>query len=405
MLAASAKIVAREGTIGSMNRSDSERWLYLSTAEAAPLVRAVEAMGSSPSANAIAKLRRTFDHDDLRLAIDLVGARRLAARKFPSRPHLLCDRQGIEQASSEQTAAWKARRFGSEPVLDLCCGIGGDAMALAARGPTVGVDRSPARSVMCHVNAGIETRTDEVSSVELDAPLIHIDPARRDEVTGKRRWALEALEPSVMAIAKITDAVEGGAIKLGPGLGRDEALPFGETTLEFLAEHGSIVQAVVWFGSLATAGALRRASDAGTGISIEGVPRRPEYRSTVGQFLLTPHVAIERAELLPQALGPLDARELAPGLGLLSCDEVPETPWFSCFRVDAVMSPRLPKVKAWLRAHDGGQVVVRTRDQAIDADAWTRSLQGSGATEFVLFGLRLGKKIVVLATQRGSSAP
>lgn len=388
-----------------MDRSDSERWLYLSTPEASPLVRAVEEISSPPSANAIATLRRTFDQEDVRFAIDLVGARKLGAGKFPNRPHLLCDRQGIEQASSEQTAVWKARRFEAQPVLDLCCGIGGDAMALAARGPTVGVDRSPARAMMCHVNAGIETRTEDVMDVVLDAPLVHIDPARRDEVSGTRRWALEALEPSVSSIASIVNAVEGGAIKLGPGLGRDEALPFGDTTLEFLAEGGSIVQAVVWFGALATAGRSRRASDAATGISIEGEPQRPEYGSTIGRFLLTPHVAIERAELLPQAIGSLDARELAPGLGLLSCDEPSTTPWFSCFKIDAVMPPRLTKIKAWLREHDAGRVVIRTRDHAIDADTWTRSLQGSGETDFVLFGLRLGKKIVVLATQRESSTP
>ena len=388
-----------------MKRNAVEQWLYLLTPAAAPLLLAAEEVGNAPSVAAIEKLRRDFDHEEVRLAIELLSARQVARRKFPNRMDILCDRSGAEQASSALAADWKAERFGNNAVVDLCCGIGGDAMSLAARGPTVGVDHSPERAAMCSHNAGIKTEIGDVTSIELNAPLVHIDPARRDEATGQRRWSLDMLEPGLEAIASVIKKVEGGAVKLGPGLARDAELPFGETSIEFLAEGNSIVQSIAWFGTLATPGVLRRASDVVARVTVEGVPERPMCFSSVGRFLLVPHVAVERAELMPTALGSIVAGELAPGLGILTCDAPTETHWFEAFEVLDVLSPRLSKVKSWLREHDAGRVVVRTRDQAVDADTWTRTLQGEGSTEIVLFVLRLGKKVVVIATHRSSSTP
>jgi hypothetical protein len=378
--------------------------------EASALLAAVAAEGERVDAAGIDRLRRCHDSASVRVAVELVTARRLALRKFPEREGLLCDRQGIEQATSEVSARWKAKRFGDGAVLDLCCGIGGDSMALAARGPTIGVDHSPVRALMCGHNAGIETRVDDATTARVDAQLVHVDPARRDEASSQRRWSLAGLEPTLEALKPVLDAAEGGAIKLGPGLSRDAELPFNEPTIEFLAEAGRMVQAVAWFGALATAGASRRASDAVRGISVEGVPGRPSVWSSgsAGRFLLVPHVAVERADLLPSIVEAPDTSELAGGLGIFASDTAPTSAWWEAFEVLETLGPRLAKVKAWLREHDAGAVVVRTRDGAIDADGWTRSLSSSGGQEVVVFGLRLARKVVVFATRRvgySASAP
>ena len=67
--------------------------------------------------------------------------------------------------------------------------------------------------------------------------------------------------------------------------------------------------------------------------------------------------------------------------------------------IEAVLPLRERPIKAWLRSHDAGEVVVRTRGGAIEVDRWTRLLRGDGANPFVVFGLRLGMTTRAIVTQ------
>ena len=70
---------------------------------------------------------------------------RLRARaKFDRAGRMFFTRSGLEQASAEVVARHRARRFDTAgPVADLCCGIGGDLIALAERHPVLAVDIDP----------------------------------------------------------------------------------------------------------------------------------------------------------------------------------------------------------------------------------------------------------------------
>ena len=71
-------------------------------------------------------------------------------------------------------------------------------------------------------------------------------------------------------------------------------------------------------------------------------------------------------------------------------DHPVEDPWFIDWRIEAVLPLREKPLKRWLREHDAGEVVVRTRGGQVDVDAWSRSLRGRGSTRWVVFALRLG---------------
>ena len=392
-----------------MANTQLDPWRILASAQGKDILQAADAAGAEPSAADIQRIRQAFPDGPVQEALELVKARRRAASKFPDASKLLCDRQGVEQATSHVIAEHKARRFGDLPVLDLCCGIGGDAMSLARRGDTVGVDFSEVRAFMCTHNAGIPVRCEDVTRLSIDMPLVHIDPSRRDEASNRRSWRLEDLQPGLDSITPIVEASQGAALKLGPGIPRDMVPPDPQGTIEFISEGRTLLQAVAWCGSLATPGCARRATDVVAQTSIEGDPQPPPFRGSVGSRLLVPHPAVERAELMSVALGSSDAGELAAGLGILTTDTPTFSPWFEEFEVLEMLPPREEKVRRWLNSYGAGRVVVRSRDKAIDADIWSKKLQGAGDLEVVLFGLRLVRKIVVFATRRvsqpGSSAP
>ena len=66
-------------------------------------------------------------------AIRLAHSRRKAMLKFERGPQMWVEPTSVEQATAEPVARHKASRFACPLVVDLCSGIGGDAIALAAR--------------------------------------------------------------------------------------------------------------------------------------------------------------------------------------------------------------------------------------------------------------------------------
>ena len=101
---------------------------------------------------------------------------------------MLFTRAGYEQSSSEPIARYRAARFGAaRRVADLCCGIGGDLLALAAGREALAVDRDEAHARLALHNAGVYGQAANVRAVVADVrdlrldglDAVFIDPARR----------------------------------------------------------------------------------------------------------------------------------------------------------------------------------------------------------------------------------
>ncbi len=60
--------------------------------------------------------------------------------------------KSLQQATPWQVARMKATWFDDAPVHDLCCGIGGDSIQLAARGELTAVDLDPVTAAMAGAN-------------------------------------------------------------------------------------------------------------------------------------------------------------------------------------------------------------------------------------------------------------
>src|SRR4051795_1873306 len=91
------------------------------------------------------RIRRAWPADLVAAASEQAELRTRGAAKFTRAASMLLTRAGLEQATGEQVAEHRARRFAGigGTVLDLCCGFGGDLIAHApvVYGLVVGVDR------------------------------------------------------------------------------------------------------------------------------------------------------------------------------------------------------------------------------------------------------------------------
>ncbi len=390
---------------GILDAAMLPRWREVAdgSPEMAALLEAVAA-GDVTDAATLARLRDRWDPALLPVAIELVRARAKTRRKFPDAPDIVGDVAGVEQATGTVVARHKARRFAAclpaaTPVFDLCCGIGGDARALARVADVTGIDTSPVRAWMTGHNAGCATRIADVEQLDAAGVVFHLDPARRD--ASRRLFRYADYRPGPEYIERLLAACPDGAVKLGPGVDLD-ALPAGpDREIEIIAENGTLVQAVLWCGRLAPGGGRRTATALPEGRSVTATPA--PFACTAGDgfadHLLLIDPAVERAGLTGAVCRDLPVREAYPGLGILTADTPVASPWLTTYDVLAQLPWRTRRVAQWLAAHDGGAVTVRTRDRAVDCDALQVQLRGAGSRSHTVFGLRLGRRVVAVITR------
>lgn len=383
---------------------DLSVWERLSAEGGNALVAAAESSlvpgEAGPSPAAVARLRKTHDAAVVAAAFELVAARRKARAKFHCADALWCDVAGVEQASDEQVAAWKAARVAAAvgrgaPVLDLCCGIGGDAMALVAAGLAVtAVDRDSRRAWMAGRNAHCRSIVADVETIDLRGAVLHVDPARREERSGARASGIDDYQPSRDWILRATRDSRAAAIKLSPAVDR-RSLPVEGIEWELVEVDGVLVQAIAWSGELAAARGISRATVlrsgsapqtlAGLADDMQARALPIESNPVPGAWINEPCAALERARLLTSAIGSIAAREIGGGVGLLLSGEPLPAPWFESFVVIGACEAKHHAIAAVIGAAGLKARSVRVRGQAGDADQLTRDLGCHPAGNAVVF--------------------
>ncbi|PAY17097.1 hypothetical protein CKO51_23315 [Rhodopirellula sp. SM50] len=140
-----------------------------------------------------------------------------------------CTERSLSQATPAPVAELKARWMNSGSVLDGCCGLGADTLAIAKRVGSAdvqvtAVDSDPMMVAMTTENLRINVqparstvavRHDDVAAVPIAADAtVHLDPDRRDD--SGRKVRPEDYSPSWDVVERILDRCAAGIVKLAP---------------------------------------------------------------------------------------------------------------------------------------------------------------------------------------------
>lgn len=375
-------------------------------AEPADAVQAFEALLTPEGQELLHRLRHEDDPAGLRLGtelrarypVELVTAAlaqhelRLRARaKFSRALDMYFTRPGLEQASAEVIAGHRSARYACAGlVADLCCGIGGDLVALAAGRRVLAVDRdrlhlrmAQANAVVYGVAAGLSAVAADVREVSLGGAVgpglaqrrvdaVFVDPARR--AGGRRLWAGDSEPPLAWCLA-LAGQVPRVGIKAAPGLPRDAVPPGWE--LEFIAVGRDLKEAVAWSPALATA--ATRATVLPGGHTLTQGPGGPVPVRPPGGFLLDPNPAVTRAGLVADLARAAGAWKIDDKIAFLSADVPVRTPFARTLRVIDSAPWDQRRLPARLRALDIGAADIRRRGLAGDVDSLHRRLRLSGS--------------------------
>jgi len=359
--------------------SDPTRRLDLLRSPAAHELLA--ALGNQPPSAAdelrLSKQLRAEHPPELVAAVlGLLELRSRGAAKFERAASMFFTRAGLEQASAEATARWRAARFAAfERVGDLCCGIGGDLIALAAHAEVVAVDVDPVHLEMADLNAsvyghpGVECVAVDVRAIELGGvAAAFVDPARR---RGDRRLAAGASDPPLAWCFAQTLPL---AVKAAPGLSLD-LVPDG-WEVEFVADGRELKECVLWSPALRTV--ARRATVLPDGLSLEPIPGASVAIAPPGGYVVDPSAAVTRAGLVEDLARTLGAWKIDDQVAFLSSDEPLQTPFGRTLCVESSLPWNLKRLRARLRELDVGIVDIRKRGSPVDVDDLQRRLKLDG---------------------------
>jgi SAM-dependent methyltransferase len=341
-----------------------------------------------------AALRDRYPADLVVAALAQHELRLQARAKFGLAGQMFFTRAGLEQASADVVARHRAGRYaGAARVADLCCGIGGDLIALAAGRRVLAVDRDPlhlriarANAEVCGVAGSVRPVQADVRDVDvagLDA--VFVDPARR---SGDRRMRAGDSEPPLGWCLSLAAAVGRVGVKAAPGL-RHDAVP-QTWELEFIAVGRDLKEAVAWSPAMATC--RTRATILPEGHTLGPEPGPAVQVRPPGEFLLDPSPAVTRAGLVQELARRLGAWKIDEQIAFLSADVPLRTPFGRGLRIIDSAPWNQKSLPARLRELDVGAVDVRRRGLAGDVEALRRRLRLSGTRRVTLVMTRVRDK-------------
>ena len=273
-------------------------------------------------------IKENLERDPLRIALDgkLPYAREVATqvkylqrakRKLP-RLYAACGiipQRAFEQSSSEECAS--AKRIGGESLLDLTCGLGMDAAALAGRfRRVVALERDQVLASVTRENMrrmGIEnvevvnaSAEEYLAHCEEHFDWIYVDPDRRTD-KGERVFKLEDCSPNVLALMPHIKRVgEHLAIKNSPLFDVEEAFRlFPDGCVEVVSLHDECKEVMIYLGGgepTLSATAVGRGRVEFRRAELTSVAAPEEFAKDEYRYLIIPDVSLQKARIVANAL-------------------------------------------------------------------------------------------------------
>ncbi|MFI7383131.1 methyltransferase domain-containing protein [Streptomyces sp. NPDC049813] len=328
------------------------------------------------------RLRRDHPAALVSAALAQARLRQRAVAKFGAEDagRMYFTANGVEQATRTRVAAHRAeslRALGVRSVADLCCGIGGDAIALARAGIRVlAVDRDPGTCSVARANAAalglgdlIEVREADVTEVDTAAyDAVFVDPARRSDKRG-RIFDPEAYSPPLSWAVAAALAAPRAALKIAPGIPH-EAIP-AAAEAEWISDGGDVKEAVLWFG---TEPGRRRATllPGPRELVGRGLPD-PAVRP-VGRYLYEPDGAVIRAHLVAEVAAQVGGGLIDETIAYVTADEARAAPYASAYEITGQLPFNVKKLKALLREREVGVLTVKKRGSAVEPEELRRKV-------------------------------
>jgi hypothetical protein len=388
---------------------DDYRWLVSDAAVPWLTIAGEDAQRGNVTVGLLTRMRKELPAERAHLVVEQIELRRRAREKFVVSDRLFFTRKGLEQATDEMIAGYKATRYPpDEPAIDLCCGTGGDLMALAGRGGARGVDRDPVMALLAAANlraVGIDPMRADVQCADaLQSSLAgawHCDPDRR--ATGRRSTRAELFVPSLDALSQLLEQAPRAAIKLAPAT----EVPTewnAAAELEWLGSRGECRQQVAWFGALAKNLGQRSATivDArgGSRTIVGNADDAVLVAVKIGRFIYEPHAAVLAAKLTAELCREHSLASVAAGIAYLTADRLVIDGALDSFEIREVLPFDRRQLKAYCREHGLSRLEIKKRGVDLEPARLRKEIAASGEREATIIVAPIDGQVRAIVASR-----
>lgn len=337
----------------------------------------------------LTQLRKDYTASQASAALTMARLRLKAVEKFGAdAARMFFTDAALQQASDPSIRRYRAQSIATAgDVLDLCCGIGADALAFAAAGmqSVVGLDIDPLRVAMAQQNArvlGLHNIRFDVVDVTTDNAYrrfnawdtVFFDPARRD-AAGKRIFSVTDYIPPLATINQYTARQKW--VKLSPGVDLSQLDDY-PAYVEFISVNGELKEALLRFhdGDSRDSLATLITNDHIYHWRRETVPDVPI--AAPRRWLVEPDPALIRAGLVQDAAAAFDGALLDETIAYFTTDHQPDSPWLRAWQILDWMPFNLKKVRAYLRSHHVGRLTVKKRGSPLTPEEFISRMKLKG---------------------------
>lgn len=363
------------------------RWLATSEAQTGIEYSRTLPLEERHTLATLTMLQKEYTDEHAAALLDQARLQTKAQGKFGDAARLMrFTDEALQQASGISIANYRARRytpFGG--VVDLGCGIGGDALALSYATPhLLALDLDPVRLILAQYNvraaggnavASFEQQDWTTFNFPSELAAAFADPARR---IGERRiYSLYEMLPPIEAVLQTQQALPHMGVKVMPGVPDQEIPPIAEA--EWISEGGVCKEGVLWFGELRH-GAERTATIVEGTQTFTITSSDPPFLLEVTlprAYLYEPDPAVIRATLVAQAAVPIHASQLDPQIAYLTGDTPTLTPFLRGWQVLRHGPFQLKTLNRMIRELDGNVVAVKKRGSPIEPEPFRKRLKSN----------------------------
>ncbi len=363
-------------------------------------------------------------------------------RKFPRAADMEYSPENMAQATGKSVAeyrTWKIlRRLGKiHHQIDLCGGIGGDAIAAGFRWPVTVIEKDPAVFKMLVHNVHVYNLDSKIECVQGDilellqdktfqitlteASIIFFDPSRRGH--HGRTVKIEEYQPPLSIIQQILPFNSNICVKIAPGVDFDY-LDF-DCDIEVISSKGEVKEVTLWFGDLKLQTDTRQviATKLPEKLTLSESFEKYHNSSTIevskaGKYLYEPDPAIIKAHLIRKLGNQLNLQFLHSKTAFLTSNQLSDSMWLKRYDILKVikMQPEkdeflnfspsdesqehidIPKINQLLSKFGIGSVDFKTRGITLDLREFHKKIHGEGRKKgLVIFTWVQTHKVVIIA--------
>ncbi|MFC1582921.1 hypothetical protein ACFL4W_05220 [Planctomycetota bacterium] len=350
-------------------------------------------------------IRTRFSEEQAREIAELVRLRYKARDKFQHHGRMFFTAELLEQATSEAVSRYKGETYFKDlSCCDLCCGLGGSTLGMAASADRVtAIDIAPLHVRMAALNLQAYELESNCTLKEMDitreippADAYHFDPSRRS-VAG-REYSPENYLPPLDTVQRIREAGPNVLAKVSP-LHNLEALEEG-CSADVVSLRGEVKEILLGWGQFHSG--QTRAVLLPEAAMLCG-PAQPADGTDgqVGEYIFDPDPAVVKAGLTGNAARECGLHAITPWVRYLTGSEAVKSRLVRAFKVLEVMPFNFKKLNRFLKAEQIGNITVKCKDTPIKPAAITKRLKPRGRNTAVLFYVEKedGESLFVVAQQ------